>query len=80
MSHIPLDNRYMNSNPYSHGYQQGYNQGVRNAFTYLYEQLYNMEKEASILSKNDILMICKEVFGIELDLSKYPDEDFEEVN
>ena len=55
-------------------------QGVRNAFTYLYEQLYNMEKEASILSRNDILMICKEVFGIELDVSKYPDEIFEEVD
>ena len=45
-----------------------------------YVRLYNIEKEASILSKNDILMICKEVFGIELDLSKYRDEDFEEVD
>ena len=57
-----------------------FTQGVRNTFTYLYEQLYNMEKEASILSRNDILMICKEVFGIELDISKYPDENFEEVD
>ena len=48
----------------------------------LLEQLWKMgiEKEASILSKNDILIICKEVFGIKLDISKYPDEDFEEVD
>lgn len=77
MSYIPLDNKYMNSNPYDQGYQQGYTQGVRNAFTYLYEQLYNIEKEASILSKNDIIQICYEVFGIELNLDKFIEKDEE---
>ena len=76
----PLESKITNMNMYDRGYGEGYNQGVRDAFTYLYEQLYNIEKEASILSKNDILMICKEVFGIELDVSKYPDEIFEEVD
>ena len=75
MSYTPLDNSYINLNPYDQGYQQGYNQGIRSAFTYLYEQLYNMEKEASILSKNDIIQICHEVFGGELNLDKFIEKD-----
>ena len=37
MSHILLDNRYINSNPYNQGYQQRYTQGVRNAWTEIKE-------------------------------------------
>lgn len=75
--YTPLDTKYMDSSSYNQGYQQGYNQGIRNVFTYLYEQLYNMEKEASILSKNDIIQICYEVFGVELNLDKFIEEDEE---